>query len=79
MLKKDPNERICSMEEIKKSDWFSDVNWNMINQRGYKPAIVLDLYKTYIHEEFLHEDVSELGNNFLKAGQEEPLFEFFKF
>lgn len=45
------------MEEIKKSEWFSDVNWNMINQRGYKPAIVLDLYKTYIHEEFLNENV----------------------
>lgn len=79
MLMKDPTERIGSMEEIKRSEWFSDVNWNFINQRCYTPAIQLDLYRTYIHEEFLKEDVAELNREYEKAGVAEPLFEFFKF
>jgi hypothetical protein len=62
MLKKDPNERICSMGQIKRSDWFADVNWGIINQRCYTPSISLDLYKTYVHEEFLKEDVTDLNH-----------------
>jgi len=50
------------MEEIKRSEWFADINWATINQRCYTPAIQLDLYRTYIHEEFLKEDVSELNH-----------------
>lgn len=67
------------MQEIKESEWFSDVNWGVIDVRSYGAPIQLDLYKCYIHEEFLREDVEELNMAYGKANVSEPLFEFFKF
>ena len=79
MLDKNPQRRINSFEEIKNSPWLSDVNWDSIHQRNYTSPLLLDLYTSYIHDEFYQEDVRPLNATNLMAPSSEPLFEFFKF
>ena len=51
------NRRLQSFEELKKSKWLQDCDWESISSKAIVSPVVIDLNVSNIHEEFLEIDI----------------------
>lgn len=63
LIEREPSRRLTSYIDMKKCRWLREIDWDKIMRREYKMPLKLNLYKNYIHEEFL---VKPINNEDLK-------------
>ena len=79
LLHKEQEHRLASFAALKNSPWLKGVDWKAVEEKESKAPFALDLYESYISEEFavFQQEVEEL--NVMSDCEFEPLFEFFNY
>ena len=63
LLDPNPDIRISSFQQIKKSPWLADVDWKKVEDKTNIAPFAPNVYKTYINEQFLlkQKEVDEMN------------------